>query len=281
MAKRVCIVGTAQSYALTPWDDPSIEIWSLNNAYECQGFKRADRWFDFHPLDKFYTVKTGTPVYPHQVPPGFHVRPATHLQWLGEQSIPVYLHPDYVTQYPPAATWRHAHPMPVEALRERFGPYWMSGPSWMVAMAIAEGVEELWVTGIHLATEGEYIRQRPNFEMLLGMFLGTEPRTLTVAKGLRTYKAGTKTLVLPVASPILQGPAVYPFEPHPDNYLEPIKWEAHKVGVKSRREWETLKSAPWWAVTKRRAARENLEHLEALQEDIHEQLARRSHQGVA
>ena len=53
MAKRVCIVGTAPTYAMTPWADRDIEIWSLNNAYEVKGFKRADRWFDFHPLDKF------------------------------------------------------------------------------------------------------------------------------------------------------------------------------------------------------------------------------------
>ena len=201
MAKRVCIVGTAPTYAMTPWADRDIEIWSLNNAYEVKGFKRADRWFDFHPLDKFVHPTPNQMIYPHQVPPGHHVRPSTHLQWLGDQTIPVYLHPDYRTQYPPAAQWTHAHPMPVEALAARFGGYWMSGPSWMVAMALAEGVEELWVTGIHLSTEGEYVRQRPNFEMFLGMFLGSEPRTLEVKDGLRYYRTGTRTLVLPVASP--------------------------------------------------------------------------------
>lgn len=277
MAKRVCIVGTAPSYKLTPWTDPTMEIWSLNNAYEVSGFVRADRWFDFHPLDKFYVVKTGEPVYPHQIPPGHHVRPKTHLQWLSEQTIPVYLHPDYLTQCPEAKDWKSARPMPVEALRARFGDYWMSGPSWMVAMAVAEGVEELWITGIHLSTEGEYIRQRPNFEMWLGMFLGTAPRTLTIKNGLRYYAAGSKTLVLPVASPILQGPAVYPFEPHPDGFLEPLKWEAHKVGVKIRREMQTLTTAPWWSVRARKQARENLVYLEAMQADVQEQIQRAAH----
>lgn len=274
MAQRVCIVGTAPSYRQTPWTDASMEIWSLNNAYEVPEFVRADRWFDFHPLDKFVHPPAGQAVYAHQIPPGHHVRPATHIEWLSKQPIPVYLHPDYLTQYPDAKTWRHAHPMPVEALKARFGGYWMSGPAWMVAMAIAEGVEELWITGIHLSTEGEYIRQRPNFEMWLGMFLGTEPRTLEIKNDLRFYRAGGKTLVLPVSSPILQGPSIYPFEPHPDGYLEPIKWDGHKVGVKMRRELETLKTAPWWAVRRRKLARQRLLELEAHQADIQDQLQR-------
>lgn len=283
MARKVCIVGTAGSYRLTPWTDKDMEIWSLNNAYECQGFQRADRWYDFHPLDKFYHHDSRQPVYAHHIPPGFHVRPKTHIDWLSRLTIPVYLHPDYLTQHPPAAAWTHAHPMPVADLQQRFGHYWMSGPSWMVAHAIAEGVDELWITGIHLATEGEYIRQRPNFEMFLGMFLGSEARLPEVRKGdLRYIRTATKTLVLPVESPLLQGPSQYPFEPHPDMYLEGYKWEAHKVGVKRRRELATLANAPWWAIGKKQQARERLEYLDALAEDVRDQMAweRQTRQGA-
>jgi hypothetical protein len=54
---RVAIVGTAQSYLKTPWTDPGLTILSLNDAYNLPAFKRADAWYDFHPIDKFFSAK--------------------------------------------------------------------------------------------------------------------------------------------------------------------------------------------------------------------------------
>ncbi len=68
--KRCAIVGTAESWKDTPWDDPSLEIWSLNDAYSLNGFQRADRWFELHPTDKFYfRPKQQRAVYAELVPP--------------------------------------------------------------------------------------------------------------------------------------------------------------------------------------------------------------------
>src|SRR6185295_19012469 len=109
--ERIAIVGTAQTGSRTPWTDTGLSVWSLNDAYRMKGFQRADAWYDLHPLDKFYHPE-GNQVYAHQVPPGHYCRPKDHLTWLGNQQIPVWLHPDYATQHPEAANWAHARPFP-------------------------------------------------------------------------------------------------------------------------------------------------------------------------
>jgi hypothetical protein len=91
---------------MVPWNDPTLRVWSLNDAYRLPGFARADRWYDFHPVDKWHI--TESPVYAHQMPAGYYARPKGHVEWIAQQSIPVYLHPDYLTQHPDAPTWKHA-----------------------------------------------------------------------------------------------------------------------------------------------------------------------------
>jgi len=255
--ERVAIVGTAQSWSMTPWTDPGLTICSLNDAYRLNGFVRADAWYDFHPLDKFYTAPAGQLVYAHQIPPGYYVRPAGHLEWLGQQTIPVYLHPDYATQHPPSATWAHARPFPKADVEAAFGRYFTSSPQWMIAHALLHGAKEIQVYGIHLATESEYLEQRPGFEYLLGRVLGPSKVTVTVKNGLRHYETRDGHVVLPEASPILQSDFQYAFQPRPRAVLEPLKWELHKVAIKQQRILHAMKTkAPWapWVTLQEPAA---------------------------
>jgi hypothetical protein len=67
-------------------------------------------------------------VWAHQVPPGYYVRPSTHLEWLKTRAVPVFLHPDYQTQHPDAATWAHAQPFPKAEIEAYFGRYFTSSP---------------------------------------------------------------------------------------------------------------------------------------------------------
>jgi hypothetical protein len=291
---RVAIVGTAQSYLKTPWTDPGLTILSLNDAYNLPAFKRADAWYDFHPLDKFFFAKEGEKrVWAHQVPPGYYVRPSTHLEWLKTRAVPVFLHPDYQTQHPDAATWAHAQPFPKAEIEAYFGRYFTSSPAWMIAHAVMQGCQELHIYGIHLATEHEYIEQRPNFEYLIGRVLGTGKLTTTVQHGLRTYQTDHGRVVLPVSSPILASDFQYAFEQRPRAVLEPIKWELHKVQMKRERLIDAFKRQPWWARSLRfeippdapngpgqvvtlssRAAQDELWRLDALAMDYQEQMAR-------
>jgi hypothetical protein len=169
MGKRVAIVGTAGSWIKTPWDDPGLEIWGLNDAWTL-GLKRVDRWFELHPLDRFHFRPVHQHVvYAHEVPYGYYVRPQGHLEKLQEmaRTIPVYLQ-----QTPPPGWPPNARRLPIERLVQEFGTYWASGPSYEVALAILEGASEIQVWGIHLSTEAEYREQRSNFEFLLGIARG-------------------------------------------------------------------------------------------------------------
>ncbi len=249
---RLAIIGTAPSFRMTPWTDPSVEIWALNDAYLADGFQRADRWYDLHPLDKFYHAPEAPPgkkpvIFAHQIPPGQYVRPAKHLDWLATQAFPIYLHPDYATQHPPAATWPNARAFPKADIEARFGPYFSSSPSWMLGHALLEGHRAIEIYGIHLSSESEYIEQRPGFEYLIGCVLGAGPRTITVKQGLRRYETADGCITLPEASPVLSAKYQYAFEPSPRMALEPLKWELHKAQVKRERTVTQLKEAPWFS----------------------------------
>jgi hypothetical protein len=275
---RIAIVGTAQTWKLTPWTDPGLKVWSLNDAYRLKGFGRADAWYDLHPMDHFHYVQEGQgQVYAHQVPPGHYVRPKDHVQWLAQQSIPVWLHPDYLTQHPDASTWRHAHAFPRAEIQAEFGMYFTSSPAWMMAHAVMQGHKEIHIYGIHLATEHEYIEQRPNFEFLIGRVLGSSRMTVQVKNGLRYHETQDGLVVLPEASPILSSDFQYAFEPRPRSHLEPLRWEMHKIGVKQARLIQELRKKKRWQSA--RAIDAELQRLEARHADVQEQMQRIEHAG--
>lgn len=298
--KKYAIVGTAPSWNRTPWDDPDLFIGSLNDAYNIEGFQRADEWVDFHPLDKFFFAPDraeGAPrpvIFAHTIPPGHYVRPAHHRDWLATQAMPVWLHPDYATQWPAAATWPSARPFPKAEIEAYFGRYFTSSPAWMLAHAIMRGFREIHIYGIHLSTESEYIEQRPGFEFLCGRVLGAGKMTTTIHEGIRRYETQDGVIVLPEASPVLSAKFQYAFQPSPRGHLEPLKWELHKAQVKQSRIIDRLKTAnpwkPWttieepipddpegksrvrWVLTSSLQA--ELLHYDALVADCQDQLAR-------
>lgn len=276
-SERIAIVGTAPSWKQTPWTDPGLAVWSLNDAYRMPGFARADAWFDFHPPSKFFFHDGTQQVYAHMVPPGYYVRPAGHVEWLAEQArtIPVYLHPDYLTDLPQAAAWPHARPFPKADIEAVFGRYFTSSPAWMAALAVLQGVKELHIYGIHLSTEHEYIEQRPNFEFLLGRVLGPKPITVTTKQGMRYHETADGLVVLPEAAPILQSPFQYAFEQRPRAALEPLRWDAHKVQIKAQRATERLiHRKPW---ERKGPLLEDLTRLQMWQADIQDQIQRIEH----
>lgn len=297
--ERFAIIGTAHTWKLTPWTDPGLYLASLNDAYRMKGFVRADAWYDMHPLSKFFSVpeqEAGKPpvqIYAHTIPLDQYVRPAGHRDWLAVQTMPVWLHPDHATQYPASATWPHAHAFPKAEIEAHFGRYFTSTPAWMLAHAILQGAKEVQIYGIHLATEAEYIEQRPNFEFLIGCVLGAGKRRVVVKDGLRHYETADGHVVLPVDSPVLSAKFQYAFEPSPRRVLEPLRWDLHKATVKRERLILALRTAKWywpWSVvddpqpdgtmTTRRlhtsTVQTELWHYDAVLADAQESLARAS-----
>lgn len=256
MSKRVAIVGTAPSWQDTPWHDTTLEIWSLNDAYLCrdargQGFQRIDRWFELHPLDKLYYRKPEQRVvFAEDVPPGHYVRPTGHIDWLKQQAktIPVYLQ-----QTPPDGWPPNARRFPIEEVKARFGEYWASGPSYMVALAILEGFTEIHIYGIHLATQHEYIEQRPQFEHLLG-----------VAQGL-----GIR-IVMSEKSPLLRHKWQYGYQPKPQAVIHPAHAQAQKAHAERAKLLKQIAELPWWQ--SKAPLVDRMRRLKALEEDAQIQL---------
>lgn len=251
---RIAIVGTAPSWTMTPWTDPGLTILSLNDAYRMPGFQRADAWFDLHPMDHYWhPPEENQPIFAHAVPPGHYARPKTHVEWLGRQMIPVYLHPDHATQCPASATWPHAHAFPKAEIEAAFDRYFTSTPSWMLAHAILQGATDVSIYGIHLSTEHEYIEQRPCFEFLCGRLLGPGRIKVTRADKLRVYETAQGRLTIPEASPVLSSNFQYAFQPRPRQVLEQHKWDVHRFTVKRERTVGRLAHAKWWQVGKLQA----------------------------
>lgn len=190
--RRVAIIGTAPTWRLTPWDDPTLKIHALNDMHVLN-LPRADAWYDLHPIDKMFFRPADKKTFAGDVPAGYFVRPTNHLEWLRKQTIPVYVQDAAALGSPSARTFPRAE---IEA---KFGRSFASSPAWMIAHALYEGVTELHIYGIHLATEWEYQKQKPNMTFLLGLAAGL----------------GVK-VVLPRGCPLLAESHQYAYEEDPD-----------------------------------------------------------------
>ena len=144
---KVAIMGFAtSSRSLAPFDDPSYEVWTLNQLY--RHVPRCTRHFDIHRNWEEDNVE-GT----------------DHRGWIkeaGEAGIPTYMvehHPDMpsTVQYP------------IDAVIEDVGcDYFTSTVAYEVALAVAEGFKEIALFGIDLIVGTEYDVQKANLEFHLG-----------------------------------------------------------------------------------------------------------------
>ena len=159
---KVAIVGCSQSKSLAPFQDESFEIWGVNNLYP--HIPRATRWFEIHEitqtgetfLRRGDTKFRGQPVNDYLKEMGI---------WTQEKNCPVYMqkHWDLV----PTSV-----PYPVEEMLKKYGGYFTNSVSWMIALAIQEGAEEIHVYGVDMAVHTEYHHQRPSCEYFLGVAVG-------------------------------------------------------------------------------------------------------------
>lgn len=148
--KRVAIVGFAESSRnLAPYDDPSWEIWGLNQLDH--HIPRADRWFEIHQRQVFLADT---------------VRDVDYLATLRGFQIPVYMQ-EHHADIPNSVRF------PIERVLQ-FGEidYFQSSIALMFALAMVEGFEEIGVWGVDLVVGSEYDYQKPNLEFWLGLALG-------------------------------------------------------------------------------------------------------------
>ncbi|MCK9600005.1 MAG: hypothetical protein M0R06_13255 [Sphaerochaeta sp.] len=173
--KKVAIVGTGPSWILTPFKDPEMEVWYLNEM-EIHNPPMPHRWFQIHSL-----AVANADHNPE------------HTKHLAKLKIPVYMQKHYPEI--PASI-----PLPKDVLTERFGTYFGCTASWAVALAIDEGFREIHLYGLdfpvfYMDREPNGYIQRASIEHKLGM---------AQALGIK--------VVLPPSSTLLKTPKVYGYE---------------------------------------------------------------------
>lgn len=148
--RKVAIVGTSDtSRHLAPFDDTSWEMWVIGSACSPATNARIDRVFEVHNQRSLNND------------PGLD----EELAFLRTTTIPVWMQdiPDWV----PAAVQ-----YPTDAITKEFGHYFTNTISYMLALAIYEGVDEIGIWGVDMAHGTEYAAQRPSCEYFIGIARG-------------------------------------------------------------------------------------------------------------
>lgn len=178
--RKVAVLGTAASTrGAAPYDDPAWEIWGID-AKQIE-VSRFDRWFELHD------IRILAPAW------------RDHLEGIAKSGKPIYMHLpvegiDGVVQYP------------TEEIVKKFGPYFLtSSIAWMMALALYEGVDEVGLWGVDMASAEEYREQRAGCRHFID---------LARQMGVR--------VTIPMASDLARQPAPYPFNLD-DPFLEKIQ----------------------------------------------------------
>lgn len=161
--RKIAIVGFAPSRNEAPYDDPTWEIWGVNDLYLY--VPRVNVTFELHALRGL--LENGR-------------RNKEYLLWLQKGKMPIFMvepRPDFPT----------AQRLPFEALLDMFPRRYMTNSvSWMLALAIAELTElatfpdgrqvrvakpgvQIGMWGVDMAAESEYAAQRPSVEYIIGI----------------------------------------------------------------------------------------------------------------
>ena len=61
---------------------------------------------------------------------------------------------------------------PIEVIINRFGRYFTSTVSFMIALAIHEGAKDIGLAGVNMSTESEFADQRAGCEYMIGIARG-------------------------------------------------------------------------------------------------------------
>jgi len=157
-------------------EPPEVDIWGMNVNHVF--LKRYSRWFQLHPQG----WKGGK-----------YGRDDAHLEFLRTCDVPLYMN-DPMPDIPAAI------PYPYEAIKADLGrDYLTSTGAHAIALAIHERYDEIKVYGINVATDLEYVEQRPCIEWLLGVAQGrgikvTLPASAMLLSG-RRYPLGERAEV--------------------------------------------------------------------------------------
>lgn len=156
--RKIAIVGFTSSNQQAPWGKPGWEIWICNNLWKfC-----PDKWHRLYDLHNLKTIQEDE----------------EHLAFLSgekqkhQSGSDVEIGNRPVVTFYPQKEWKTAQLFPKEPIVEKLGRYFTNSISWMIAHALMEGVTELHIYGVDMATGGEYAAQRPSAEFMIGIAIG-------------------------------------------------------------------------------------------------------------
>ncbi len=189
--KKLAIIGTApSSIHLAPYNNPDYEIWGLNGVYSYIDFANITnitRWFDIHSMECIKEIYTST----------HYAYGSGYLEWIKNLTIPIYMQ-EVFEEVPTSVKY------PLEEILARFPrKYFTNSISWMLALAIYEGYEDISIYGVDMATASEYACQRPSCEYFIGYAEGL---------GVKVY--------LPDQSDLLKTPFLYGFEDEKKDFMK-------------------------------------------------------------
>ena len=159
---RVAIVGCADTCKQVPFDRAQeFEFWGVNNLYLTRPGPWT-RWFDIH------SFKYSQPRRRWERRGAADFRGQTvekYLAALQDLDIPIYMQA-------PCPVVPNAVIYPVDDILANFGDYFTNTISYMIALAIFEGFEEIRILGVDMAVDTEYHWQRPSCEYFIGIARG-------------------------------------------------------------------------------------------------------------
>lgn len=156
--KTIAIVGASEtSCSWAPFDDPEVEIWTMNEMHCRPWFQRGDRFFQIH--ERWDFTKD-------------HV--SNHWEWLQEEhDFPIYM--QKVFDDVPASVYYPLYEVRKKLFKNIYrgknmvDKFFTSSMDYMIALALYEGkAERIELYGLELSIEGEWSYQREGLAYWLG-----------------------------------------------------------------------------------------------------------------
>jgi len=151
--KKVALLGTVPHKMLAPFNDKEFEIWAIAHACLGEPLPKVDRIFEIHKWDE--VVKWGSlnafAMFPNA--PKYLIEKRDDV--LNSLAFP-FAEMDKKFQI----------------FEDRKESHMTNSISWMIALAIHEGFEEIHIYGVNMSHHTEYGTQKPSCEYYLGLANG-------------------------------------------------------------------------------------------------------------
>lgn len=145
--RKIALLGTAPQWQAAPFDDPEWEIWGIFGVALVS--KRLTRLFELH--DKSII----DPMVKQYSPDGKY--------WDVCRKMGKEFYTKDAYEQAPEAT-----PFDFDSKIKKYGKYFASSASWMLADAIDQNPAEIAIYGINMAADEEYAHQKPSMSYLIG-----------------------------------------------------------------------------------------------------------------